>query len=242
MRATCGISSGREQARVRVHVVDGAAVDAERREHAAVVAHAREIRAGATVLPEDRRPAVSALDRSVEVVPLVDPADRRRRRLLLVQVRDRFAARDLSQQAQTCRRARRDRWRPRSPDVARAVDANGLQPIAVGCQARRPARMRSGPPQIGEVPSTIAHRRAHANRREGCGRACRECRGSTPACAVLDLVSPNTTTDRGNRRPSRAGRRHRRARRIGARCRSRSPRGDGPASPTPATPCPPPTG
>ena len=50
------------------------------------------------VVPEDRSATVPALDRAIEIVPLVDPSDRRRRRLLLVEARQRLSERHLSQQ------------------------------------------------------------------------------------------------------------------------------------------------
>src|SRR5438067_394696 len=77
---------GREQARIRVNVVDRASVDAERRQQSAVVVHAAEIGAHLPVVPKDRASAVPALDRTFEVVPLIDPAKRGLRRLTLIEI------------------------------------------------------------------------------------------------------------------------------------------------------------
>src|SRR6185437_2526712 len=68
------------------------------REQPAVVADSREIRSGMAVLPEDRPPAIATLDRAIQVVPLVDPANGRIRALLLVEIRQRLAERDLAEQ------------------------------------------------------------------------------------------------------------------------------------------------
>ena len=76
---------GGDDPRVGVHVVDRAAVDADRRHQPGVVAHAAEVVQDVAVLPEDRPAGVAALDRAVEVVPVVDPADRRRRLVALVE-------------------------------------------------------------------------------------------------------------------------------------------------------------
>src|SRR5204863_1729451 len=68
----------RDRPRIRVDVVDGAAVDANRREQARVLAGACEVRGDAAVLEEDGWPGIASLDRPVEVVPLIGPPDRRR--------------------------------------------------------------------------------------------------------------------------------------------------------------------
>ena len=67
---------GRDHADVGVDVVDRAAVDADRRHQPGVVAHAAEVLGDVAVLPEDRAAGVAALDRAVEVVPMVEEADR----------------------------------------------------------------------------------------------------------------------------------------------------------------------
>src|SRR5207244_11796227 len=88
-----------QNAGVNVDVVDGGSIDAERGQHAAVVADAREIGAGAQVVPEDGSSAVAALDRAVEVVPVIHPADGHAGLFGFVQIRDGLAERDLSQQS-----------------------------------------------------------------------------------------------------------------------------------------------
>ena len=75
MRATSGKQLGRDHADVGVDVVDRAAVDADRGHQAGVVAHAVEILGDVTVFPEDRLAGVAALDRAVEIVPMVEEAD-----------------------------------------------------------------------------------------------------------------------------------------------------------------------
>ena len=50
------------------------------------------------VVPEDRAAAVAALDRAVEIVPLVDPAGGDVGRLPLIEFGDRFAERDFAEQ------------------------------------------------------------------------------------------------------------------------------------------------
>ena len=91
---------GGEHARVGVDVVDGARVDAERSQQAAVLADAREILAGLQVVPEDGAAAVAALDGAIQIVPLVDPAHGGVGRLLLVELGDGFAESDLSQEGE----------------------------------------------------------------------------------------------------------------------------------------------
>src|SRR5579871_1057539 len=90
----------RKNLRIRIYVADRAAVDSDGGEHATVLAHAAHIGARIACIPENRSSAVTALDRAVEVVPLVHPADRRVRRLLLVERRQRFAERDFAHQCE----------------------------------------------------------------------------------------------------------------------------------------------
>ena len=99
MRATLRDRLRRKNAQVGVDVVDGAAVDADRRQHAAVIAHAAQILARLAVLPEDRAAAIAALDGpTIQVVPLIHPAHGSCGRLLLVEFGDRFAERHFAQQ------------------------------------------------------------------------------------------------------------------------------------------------
>jgi hypothetical protein len=79
---------GHEHARIRVHVVDHASVDPQRREQARVVAHAREVVANVAAVEKDRAAAVAALDAAVEVVPLIHPANRSVRLALDIEVLD----------------------------------------------------------------------------------------------------------------------------------------------------------
>ena len=89
---------GRENLRVGVNVVDGASIDAERGQHAAVVIDAAQIFAGVHILPKDRGAAVAALDNASEVVPLIHPTDGDGRRLLLIQIDDGFTEGYFAQQ------------------------------------------------------------------------------------------------------------------------------------------------
>ena len=100
MRTTCGMKSASEHARVGIDVVDGAGVDAERGQQAAVLADAGQIFAGLQVVPEDGAAAVAALDGAIQVVPLVDPAHGSVGRLLLVELGDGFAEGDFSQEGE----------------------------------------------------------------------------------------------------------------------------------------------
>ncbi len=67
---------GGEQIEIGIHVIDVAAVDADRGEQAGVLPGAGEIDANVAVVEEDGPPSVAALDRAVQVVPFVGPADR----------------------------------------------------------------------------------------------------------------------------------------------------------------------
>ena len=72
---------GHQHPRVGVHVVDRAAVDADRRQQTRVGARAGEVAGHGAVGEEDRSAGVPALDRSIEVVPVVHPPDRSGRAL-----------------------------------------------------------------------------------------------------------------------------------------------------------------
>src|SRR6185437_5595280 len=71
----------REDTRVGIDIVHRASVDADGGEQPAVVADPAEVVAHGPVLEEDGEAAVAALDAAVQVVPLIDPADRRGGRL-----------------------------------------------------------------------------------------------------------------------------------------------------------------
>src|SRR6202020_3536917 len=66
-----------EHARIRVYVVDRTPVDANRSQQARVIAHASKIGANAAVVEKDGAAGVATLNAAVEVVPLIDPTDRR---------------------------------------------------------------------------------------------------------------------------------------------------------------------
>ena len=69
----------RDHARVGVHIVDRATVDADRSHQPGIIAHAAQILRDVAVLPEDRLARVTALDRAVEIVPMIQNANRSRR-------------------------------------------------------------------------------------------------------------------------------------------------------------------
>ncbi len=85
-----------QDARVRVHVVYGAAIDADRGEQACVIADAVRVRDYATVIEEDGPAGVAAFDAAVEVVPFVCPADRRIGSMGFVQIGNRLVQREFS--------------------------------------------------------------------------------------------------------------------------------------------------
>ena len=85
-----------ENTRSCVHVVDGAAVDPDRCQQTSVLTGARQITADLSVAEENRRSAIAAFDATVEVVPLIHPADRRVRLLHFIDVSQTLAARDLA--------------------------------------------------------------------------------------------------------------------------------------------------
>ena len=64
-----------ERVQIGVDVVDGASVETDRREQAAILRYASEVLPDVTVGEEDGAPCVAAFDGSIEVIPLVDPAN-----------------------------------------------------------------------------------------------------------------------------------------------------------------------
>ena len=78
--------------RVRVDVVDGTAVDAERRQQARVIASARQVGDDVAVVPKNGSAGVTALDGAVEIVPLIDDPDRCIRILLFIERKSVHAA------------------------------------------------------------------------------------------------------------------------------------------------------
>src|SRR5262249_29058053 len=84
-----------EYAQIGVDVVYGDTIDSDRRQQSSILADTRKIGACAAVLPEDRPAAIPALDRAVEIVPLVDPAYACGWGLLLIEPRNRLTERHL---------------------------------------------------------------------------------------------------------------------------------------------------
>src|SRR5262249_2544093 len=93
------------------------------------------------IFPKDRWSAVATLDRAIQVVPLVDPPDRHRRGLLIVQFIDSVAERNLAEQR---KRAVENALRIASDDqsVACAFDARSLQPVRIRGQAEGKRELR----------------------------------------------------------------------------------------------------
>ena len=81
MRASSWIISGSSVCRFAVDVVDGDAVEADRGQQPAVLGDPAQVRAHVAIVEENAAAGVAALDASVEVIPLIDPANGRRRRL-----------------------------------------------------------------------------------------------------------------------------------------------------------------
>src|SRR5258706_12128814 len=75
---------GRKNAPVGIDIVDGTAVDSERRQQTPVIIHPREIAANMLVLPKNRAPSVATFDGAVKIVPMIHPTHWNVRRLLLV--------------------------------------------------------------------------------------------------------------------------------------------------------------
>src|SRR6202034_236802 len=71
----------REHLRRRIDIVHGATVDADRGEETRVVTGAGQVCADLAVVEKDGTAGVATLDGAVDVVPLIDPADRRCGRL-----------------------------------------------------------------------------------------------------------------------------------------------------------------
>ena len=116
------------------------------------------VRSGAdvVVLEEDRAAAVAALDRAIQVVPLVDPAQRRRRRFGPIQRRQVVAQRDLAQKREGAVEC-----------AARAVagdDQRRQTPAGCVTPSQKPSvleRRRRGPRPLARADSV---QRAHVDR------------------------------------------------------------------------------
>src|SRR6185503_6391013 len=59
-----------QDSRIRVHVVNGAGVNANRRQQSGILAHARQVSLNPSAFEKDGAAGIAALDASVEVVPL----------------------------------------------------------------------------------------------------------------------------------------------------------------------------
>jgi hypothetical protein len=134
----------RQDARVGVDVVDGATIDAERGQQAGVLAGAGEVRARVVVLPENGAAAIAALDRAIQIVPLVDPPYRSEGRLLLIEVAHRLAQSDLPQKRECA--VQNPAIIGRGDDgVAGGAVPQGLEPIPVRLQLGGGIELRKSP-------------------------------------------------------------------------------------------------
>src|SRR6266849_4744686 len=94
------------------------------------------------VLPKNRPAAIASLDGTVQIVPLVDPADRRVGRLPLVQGVDWFSQADSPQKSEdTVQHAAIVRGRDNG--VSSGVRPNRLQPIPVRLNVSAEMQSRS---------------------------------------------------------------------------------------------------
>jgi hypothetical protein len=93
--------------------------------------------------PEDGTAAVAALDGAIEIVPLVDPADRGIGGLGFIEGGDGFAEGDLSQESEGAVEHAGSVSRG-DDDVAVAVPVGGLQPERVGLEIGVEAGLRKG--------------------------------------------------------------------------------------------------
>src|SRR5262249_50708339 len=77
-RDACNLGQilGRNDAGVRGHLVDLAAIDADRGPESRVVTYAAQVLGTVAALPEDRIAGVATLDGAVEVVPVIENANR----------------------------------------------------------------------------------------------------------------------------------------------------------------------
>src|SRR5262249_432440 len=66
-----------QNARIGIHVVNCAAIDSDRSQQTGILAHAGKIGATVALIEKNGSTSVSTFDLAVEVVPLVDPAERR---------------------------------------------------------------------------------------------------------------------------------------------------------------------
>src|SRR5262249_42718813 len=103
-------------------------------------ADAVQIFSRVTVFPKDRWSSIAALDRPIEIVPFVDPTQRNTGQLLFVEASNRFAESDLPKQLK--RSVQNTVIVPsRDQDVLRSADASALQPITIGSQICRDAKL-----------------------------------------------------------------------------------------------------
>jgi len=137
----------REHPRVGVDVVDGAAVDAKRSQQAPVVSDSGQIVANRAAGKENGMPRITSFNRSLQVVPLVDPTHRRMGLLNFIDSSYIFAEGDLSQQGKgpvedTSIGIRRNQQATKSTHTARD------QPETIGLPPQHAKSVRAGDPGL----------------------------------------------------------------------------------------------
>ena len=177
MRAICGCECGREQSRIGIHIIDGAAIDAERGEQAGVIGRAREVLAHVVVLPEDGITAVAAFDGAVEAVPMVHPAHRCVGGLALVEIGKALAHGDLAQQREGAVEQAAVVGGGDDGEMQRAL-GGGFQPEGVGGESRFRNQAGRGATDLVDRPEQDGALVWNGGLgRAGCGRACLSRRG-----------------------------------------------------------------
>ena len=87
-----------ENPRIGIDVVDGTAVDADGCEQARILSHPGQVGADGALLEKNGWARVPPFNASVQVVPLINPANRDLRLLRLVEICDVFISRNLTEQ------------------------------------------------------------------------------------------------------------------------------------------------
>src|SRR5215469_3575211 len=86
-----------EDVKIRIYVIDVASIDADGCQRSRILRGARQIGTHVTIVEENRPPGVAALNRAIQIVPLVHPTHGRRWRVGLIQSRNAFPLRNLAE-------------------------------------------------------------------------------------------------------------------------------------------------
>src|SRR5581483_1520821 len=112
---------------VCIHIVDGAAIDTYRSQQPCIITRAREIAAHRAILKKYRTTGIAALNRAVEIVPLIHPANWSIGRLYLVQRRKALLLGDLAKQRE-CSIENTAIIRARNDEVGVSVRLSSFEP------------------------------------------------------------------------------------------------------------------